>query len=46
MLYEVITNKETNAHSVYALEMNEEGKIKKMTKVWNAPWTMRELGWA
>jgi len=40
------TNKETNAHYVYALEMNEEGKIKKMTKVWNAPWTMRELGWA
>ena len=39
------TNKTANAHYVYAINMNEEGKIVNMTKIWNAPWTMRELGW-
>lgn len=39
------TNKTTNAHYVYALKMNELGKVENMTKIWNAPWTMRELGW-
>jgi hypothetical protein len=27
------------------LDMNDEGKIRSMQKVWNAPWAMRELGW-
>ncbi len=39
------TNKETNSHYVYVLKMNDEGKIRGMQKVWNAPWAMRELGW-
>ena len=39
------TNKTTNSHYVYALKMNDEGKIVSMTKIWNAPWAMRELGW-
>ncbi|MFQ5983269.1 MAG: hypothetical protein ACE5KS_07835 [Woeseiaceae bacterium] len=39
------TNKETNTHYVYILTMNDDDKIEKMQKVWNAPWAMRELGW-
>ncbi len=39
------TNKETNSHYVYILNMNDDGKVAKMTKVWNASWAMRELGW-
>lgn len=31
------TNKTANAHYVYALKMNEEGKVASMTKIWNAP---------
>jgi len=26
--------------------MNDEGKVAKMFKVWNATWTLKELGWA
>jgi len=25
--------------------MNDEGKIESMTKIWNASWALRELGW-
>jgi len=39
------TNKTTNSHYVYALKMNEEGKVESMTKIWNSPWAFRELGW-
>ena len=39
------TGKETNTHYVYVLTMNDEGKIAKMCKVWNAPWALKELGW-
>jgi len=39
------THKETNSHYVYVLTMSDEGKIRGMQKVWNAPWAMRELGW-
>ena len=39
------TNKTTNAEYVYALKMNEDGKVIRMTKIWNASWTLRELGW-
>ena len=39
------TNKTTNSHYVYAIKMNDEGKIVSMTKIWNAPWALRELGW-
>lgn len=24
----------------------DEGRVRSMQKVWNAPWAMRELGWA
>lgn len=39
------TNKETHSHYVYFLTMNDEDKVEKMVKVWNAPWAMKELGW-
>ena len=39
------TNKKTVADYVYALTMNGDGKVAKMSKVWNASWTLKELGW-
>lgn len=39
------TGKETTADYVYALKMNGDGKVVHMTKIWNAPWTLRALGW-
>ena len=40
------TNKEAHAEYVYILAMNAENKVENMVKVWNAPWTLKELGWA
>ncbi len=40
------TNKRTKTDYVYALTMNDDGKVAKMCKVWNAPWALKELGWA
>ena len=39
------TNRETQSHYVYVLEMDAEDKVARMTKIWNAHWAMRELGW-
>jgi len=39
------TNRETQSHYVYVLEMDGEDKVARMTKIWNAHWAMRELGW-
>ena len=39
------TNKQTKTDYVYALTMNDAGKVAKMYKVWNASWTLKELGW-
>ena len=39
------TNRETHTDYVYVLTMNDEGKVARMVKVWNAPWAMKELGW-
>jgi len=39
------TNKETNAHYVYILTMDENNKVERMVKVWNSGWTFGELGW-
>ncbi|HIG43883.1 MAG: hypothetical protein ABGY96_16105 [bacterium] len=39
------TNKETHSHYVYVLTMDGDGKVEKMTKIWNAPWALNELGW-
>jgi len=40
------TQKETHSHYVYVVKMNAQNKVESMTKIWNAPWAMRELGWA
>ncbi|MEZ4869777.1 MAG: nuclear transport factor 2 family protein [Caldilineaceae bacterium] len=39
------TNQETHSHYVYFLTMNNDNKVERMVKVWNAPWAMQELGW-
>ena len=39
------TQKETQSHYVYFLTMDSDDKIERMTKVWNAPWAMKEFGW-
>jgi predicted ester cyclase len=38
------TGKRCNADYVYVMEF-DGGKIRHMTKIWHAGWTMRELGW-
>ena len=40
------TGRDTHSHYVYVIQMNDDGLVKHMTKIWNAPWAMRELGWA
>jgi hypothetical protein len=39
------TGKEAHANYVYCLTMNEDDRVEKMVKIWNAPWSLRELGW-
>jgi hypothetical protein len=39
------TNQETHSHYVYVLKMDDSDKVAHMTKIWNAPWAMKELGW-
>ena len=39
------TNREAHSHYVYIVKMSDNDKVASMTKVWNAPWAMRELGW-
>lgn len=39
------TNRDTHSHYVYVLRMDADDRVAHMTKVWNAPWAMRELGW-
>ena len=38
------TDKSTNSDYVYAMEF-DDGKISHLTKIWNASWAMKELGW-
>jgi predicted ester cyclase len=39
------TRKSTTTDYVYVMEFAGD-KIRHMTKIWNASWAMRELGWA
>ena len=39
------TQQQTQSQYIYVLTMNGEGKVERMCKVWNASWTLRELGW-
>jgi predicted ester cyclase len=38
------TGKSTSSDYVYVMEF-ENGKISHMTKIWNAGWAMKDLGW-
>lgn len=38
------TGKSTSSDYVYMMEF-EDGRISHMTKIWNADWAMKELGW-
>ena len=39
------TGRETHSHYVYVLKMDADDKVAHMTKIWNATWASRELGW-
>lgn len=39
------TGKTVRAHYVYALTMDADDRVSHMVKIWNAPWSMRALGW-
>lgn len=39
------TGKKTSTDYVYCMEFDGD-KIRHMTKIWNAGWAMKELGWA
>ncbi len=39
------TGQSTDSHYVYIVKMSANDKVESMTKIWNAPWAMRELGW-
>jgi hypothetical protein len=40
------TGKSTATDYVYALRIDGDDKVTHMTKIWNAPWALRELGWS
>ena len=40
------TNKQTKTDYVYAITLDGNDKVASMRKVWNAPWALKELGWA
>ena len=39
------TGKSTSSDYVYAMDF-DDGKIRHMTKIWNAGWALKELGWS
>ena len=39
------TNKTTHSDYVFAMQMNDDGKVKHITKIWNSSWAFNELGW-
>lgn len=40
------TGQQTSTHYVYALTLDHDDLVAGMTKIWNAPWALKELGWA
>lgn len=40
------TGKTTHSHYVYVVQMDGDDKVCRLTKIWNAPWALGELGWA
>jgi len=39
------TGKTAKADYVYAITVNDDNKVIHMVKIWNAPWSLGELGW-
>ena len=39
------THQQMNTDYVFAVFTNGEGRVERMTKVWNAHWAMQQLGW-
>ena len=39
------TGKQTKTDYVYVMEMSKNGKVQSMQKIWNANWSMKEIGW-
>jgi predicted ester cyclase len=40
------TGRSTRSDYVYVMQFDAGGRIRNMTKIWNASWAMRDLGWA
>ena len=40
------TQQSTNSHYVYVIEIGDDNLVTRLTKIWNAPWAMTELGWS
>ena len=40
------TGNTTHSHYVYVVQVDENDKVCALTKIWNAPWALAELGWA
>lgn len=39
------TNKTTHSDYVFVMNMNDDGKVQSITKIWNSSWAFKELGW-
>ncbi|MEM9531063.1 MAG: hypothetical protein AAGA23_09090 [Pseudomonadota bacterium] len=39
------TGKTTVSHYVYAVTVNDDNLVSHLVKIWNAPWSLAELGW-
>lgn len=39
------TNRDMNSHYVFVMVMNDEDRVRKIYKIWNAAWALQQLGW-
>ena len=39
------TNKTTDSHYVFSMEMSDQGLVQGVTKIWNSSWALKGLGW-
>ncbi|KAL3926047.1 MAG: hypothetical protein SGARI_005736 [Bacillariaceae sp.] len=40
------TNKEMKSDYVYLIQMNDDGKVESMKKIWNDGFALKQVGWA
>jgi len=40
------TGRSASSDYVYLMELHDDGRIRHMTKVWNAGWALEQLGWS